>query len=614
MVMTSGSLTATYPTPAPSVGRSFLDRVAASADRDALRGPLAGGGWRTWTWRQMDTEVRELAAGLVSLGVGLEDRVGIASSTRAEWVLADLAVMCAGAATTTVYPTTQPEEIAYILSDADVGVLFAENPTQLAKVTEERANIPDLTTVVLIDGTADAEGVLTWDQLREMGRALLERTPDVIDERVAATGPDSLATLIYTSGTTGRPKGVELTHRCWTYEGAAIEKLGILVPDDTQFLWLPLAHSFGKVLLSAQLQIGFLTVVDGRVDQIVANLGEIKPTFMAAVPRIFEKVHAGVLRQGTAEGGPKAKIFEWAMGVAAKVAADRRAGRRSGPLTMAQYAVADRLVYAKIKARLGGRIRYLVSGSAALAVELGEWFDSVGIVILEGYGLTETSAATCLNLPNKVGLGTVGPPFSGTEAMIAKDGEILLRGPGVMRGYRNRPEQTAEVLLPDGWFATGDIGEIDDQGRVKITDRKKDLVKTSGGKYIAPGAIEAQFKALCSLAGNVLVMAHNRNFATAVVTLDPDALDAYVAAHRMPSADPAVLAHDPKIRAEVQKAVDELNARLNRWETIKDFRILSRDFTVDDGELTPSLKVKRKVVEDRNADLIDSMYEKKSDH
>jgi long-chain acyl-CoA synthetase len=606
---TSGSLTASYPTPAVSVGRSFLDRIAATPARPAFQFPRAGGGWSTLTWAQTGDDVKRMAAGLIAIGVGLEDRVGIACSTRVEWILADLAVMCAGGATTTVYPTTQPEDVAYILGDSGVKVLIAEDQTQADKVLTQRDLLPSVERIVLIDGTGDGDFVLSLDQLRAKGEELLGSDPDAITRRVDETGPDGLATLIYTSGTTGRPKGVELTHRCWAYEGAAIESIGILTPDDIQYLWLPLAHSFGKVLLSAQLQIGFVTAVDGRVDQIVVNLGEVQPTFMAGVPRIFEKVYTRVQATATEGGGAKAKIFEWAFGVGQRVRGGMREGKAPSAIDKARYAIADRLVFSKVKERMGGRIRYFVSGSAALNKDIAEWFDAAGLTILEGYGLTETSAATCLVRPERVRFGTVGEPFPGTEIKIAEDGEILVRGPGVMRGYHNLPEQTAEVLLGDGWFATGDVGEIDDAGRVRITDRKKDLVKTSGGKYIAPGAIEAQFKAICGLASNMIVHVEGRNFATALVTLDPEELKTFAAARGLPE-DYATASQSPEVRAEIQSAVDELNGHLNRWETIKDFRILDRDLTVEDGYLTPSLKLKRKAVETHYKDVLETMYGK----
>jgi len=428
-----------------------------------------------------------------------------------------------------------------------------------------------------------------------------------IERRSALAGMDDLATIIYTSGTTGRPKGVELTHANWTYEGAGAQAIELVNKDQLHFLWLPLSHSFGKVLLAAQMQIGFTTAVDGRVDKIVDNLAEIRPHLMAGAPRIFEKVYARVVSSTEAEGGAKAKIFGWAIGVGKQVAEHKAAGT-SVPFTLsAQHSVAERLVFSKVKERMGGRIETFISGSAALSKDVASWFEAVGLPILEGYGLTETSAGTCVNRNGSVRVGTVGKPFPGTEVKIAEDGEILIRGGGVMRGYYNLPEQTAEVLIGDGWFATGDIGEIDDDGNVKITDRKKDLIKTSGGKYIAPSLIEARFKALCPLLGNVLVHANGRNYATAIVTLDPD-VTAGFAEHHGITGGPESWPSDPTVEKSVRDAMTELNAGLNRWETIKDVRILPHDLTVEEGELTPSLKIKRKVVETKYADLLQSMY------
>ena len=290
-----------------------------------------------------------------------------------------------------------------------------------------------------------------------------------------------------------------------------------------------------------------------------------------------------------------------------KVASRKAAGQGVPPLLAAQHKLADTLVFSKVKERMGGRMEYFVSGSAALSKDVAEWFGAVGLPILEGYGMTETSAATCVNRPGRNAVGTVGAPLPGTEVKIADDGEILVRGPGTMRGYHNLPEQTAEMLLADGWLATGDIGTVDDEGRVRITDRKKDLIKTSGGKYIAPSLIESRLKGLCPLLGNVLVHADGRNYATAIVTLDPDVMAGWAEAEQL-AGGPEEWTQDPKVQAEVRAAVTQLNADLNRWETIKDFRILPRDLTVDDGELTPSLKIKRKVVETQWAETLESMY------
>jgi long-chain acyl-CoA synthetase len=589
-----------------SVGRMFLDRVAATPSREAYRYP-SDGGWTSLTWEQTRDRVWDIAAGLLALGVEAEQRVAIASSTRIEWVLADLAIMCAGAATTTVYPTTTPDDVSYILSDSGSRVVFAEDQTQVDKVLEHRADLPDLTAIVVFDGSGDGDLVLSLAELEERGRALLAERPTAVDDAVAAVGPEDLATLIYTSGTTGRPKGVRLVHDNWTYEAAAVDMLDLLTPDDVQYLWLPLSHSFGKVLEVLQLRIGFATAIDGNLDRIVDNLGVVKPTFMAGAPRIFEKVRARVMTNVAAEGGIKAKIFGWAFGVGHKVSQLRQQGQEPGGLLARQYALADKLVFHKIRDRLGGRVRFFVSGSAALSREVAEWFHAAGMTILEGYGLTETSAFTAVNLPADTRFGTVGPPAPGTEVKIAADGEVLLKGPGVMRGYHNNPEQTAEVLSDDGWIQTGDIGELD-RGYIRITDRKKDLIKTSGGKYVAPQKVEGIFKAVSPYASQIVVHGDGRNYCTALITLDPDAMAAWAEQNDMAGTPYEQLVRSPQVRELVQGHVDELNSRLERWETIKKFEILAEDLTVEDGDLTPSLKVKRKAVEKKYADVLDRMY------
>ncbi len=606
-VSSSGTTSAGVTPAATSFGRLLLDRVAATPNAEAFRYP-SGPGWAQLSWGETGERVTRLAAGLLALGLQTEDRVAIACSTRVEWILADFAVMCAGGAVTTVYPTTLDEEVAFIVSDSGSRFVVAEDETQLAKLRERRDQIKAVEKVIVVDGPlsdGDGDWVMTLGALEDLGRQYLGENASAVADSVAASRPEHIATLIYTSGTTGRPKGVQLTHANWLYEGVAVDSVEILRPDDVQYLWLPLAHSFGKMLLAVQCQVGFASAVDGRVDKIVENLAAVRPTFMAGVPRIFEKVYGRVVAMAEEEGGAKLKIFNWAFAVGGRVAEAHAVGREPGVLLKAQYSVADRLVFSRIKERMGGRIRYLASGSAALSPDVARWFDAAGLAILEGYGLTETSAATTLNLPGRVGFGTVGQPFPGTEIRIADDGEIMVRGGGVMRGYHNLAEQTAEVLPGDGWFATGDVGELDAEGRVRITDRKKDLLKTSGGKYIAPQHIESEFKAICPIASQMIVTA--RNFAAALVTLDVDGATQW-AKHKGIEGDFAALTKDPQTLAYVQQCVDELNGRLNRWESIKQFRILDRDLSVDEGELTPSLKVKRAVVEAKFSGLIESMY------
>ncbi len=611
----------------PSVATLFLERVAATPEGEAYRYPVppaSGQGpddWKSLTWAEAAQRVYATAAGLIELGVAPEERVALASSTRVEWILADLGVLCSGAATTTVYPSTNADETAYILADSGSRIMIAEDAAQLAKARECRADLPDLAHVIVIQeaDAVPAEGdpedwVLSLAELEKRGAAYLEKHPSCVKERVAALRADQLATLIYTSGTTGRPKGVRLPHDCWAYMARAIQATGLVNEDDVQYLWLPLAHVFGKVLTAGQISQGHVIAVDGRVDKIIENLPVVRPTYMAAVPRIFEKVYNGVAAKAREGGAAKYKIFQWAAGVAreyAKVSQEnfRRTGTASVPFGLAaKHKVADALVYAKLREAFGGRLRAAVSGSAALAPEIGYFFAGAGIHILEGYGLTESSAASFVNPGEAYRTGTVGKPLPGTEVRIAEDGEILLRGPGIMQGYHGLPEKTAEVLESDGWFHTGDIGELSADGYLRITDRKKDLIKTSGGKYIAPAEVEGQFKAVCPFVSNVLVHGANRNFCTALIALDEPTILTWAKEHGLAGKDYAAVVATEQVRALIDGYVERVNEGLQRWQQIRKFRILPRDLDIEHGEVTPSLKVKRPVVERTFKDLLDDMY------
>jgi long-chain acyl-CoA synthetase len=600
--MTESSILASR---APSVGAMLVRQEAASGPREALR-HREGDRWLSLSWTDTRDRVFELAAGLLALGLRLEDRVAIASGTRLEWILADLAVMCAGGATTTVYPSTQHEDVSYILRDSEARFVVAENEEQVRKVLDHLADLPGLEVVVQVDGLVEHERVIGWAALVQQGRQHLAEHPDAVTDAIAAIGPEHLATLIYTSGTTGRPKGVRLGQDNWTYLGAALEEYDIIERDDLQYLWLPLSHVFGKVLIAVQLQIGFATAVDGEIERIVENLGVVQPTFMAGAPRIFEKVRARVMT--AASSGAKAKIFGWAFGVGRRTVPIRLQGGKPHGLLALQYAVADRLVFSKIKARMGGRIKFFVSGSAALNREVQEWFYAAGLLVLEGYGLTETGAATCVNNPRAVRFGTVGPPVPGTEVRIADDGEVLIRGGAVMRGYHHLPEATAEVLH-DGWFATGDIGELDDHGYLRITDRKKDLIKTSGGKYVAPQKVEGTLKAASPYISQVLVHGEGRKYISALVTLDPEAIAGWAEEQGLSEREPADLAGSAQVRELVESHLAAANRRLERWETVKRFEILPGELSVDEGEITPSQKIRRKAVEQKYRHLLDQMYD-----
>ncbi|MFD3809513.1 AMP-dependent synthetase/ligase [Rhodococcus sp. NPDC058639] len=593
---------------APSVAHMFLDRITASPDAEAFRFPMGAEEWIGVTWAQTGERVRLLAAGLIALGIQPEDRVSLASTTRYEWVLADLAVMCAGAATTTVYPTTNAHDVAFIVADSGSRVVIAEDADQVGKLVQHRDELPDVSAVVIVDGHGDGDWVLGYDDLEDLGRTLLAENPNAVSDRIQRIRPDHLATLIYTSGTTGKPKGVRLPHSAWTYEAAAIDAIGLLGPDDLQYLWLPLSHVFGKVLLTLPLQIGFPTAVDGRVDKIVENLAVVHPTFMGAAPRIFEKAHARIESMMEDEGGAKKRIFDWAVGVGLKMSQARQDGRSPGARDKLGYALADRLVFSTVRERFGGRLRFFISGSAPLDPDIGRWFDAVGIPVLEGYGLTETAAASCVNRPDSNRIGTVGRPVPGTEIAVADDGEVLIKGPGVMTGYHNRPDATAESLTEDGWFRTGDIGSIED-GYLKITDRKKDMFKTSQGKYVAPSATAATFKGICRYASEIIVYGEGRPYCVALVGLDPETVTAWAGRNGLDGASFAEISQHEKTRGLISTYIEELNLHLNRWEQVKKFTIIDRELTVESGDLTPSMKLRRKVVVDSFSDSLVGLYD-----
>ncbi|GAA3296031.1 AMP-dependent synthetase/ligase [Dactylosporangium vinaceum] len=597
--------------PYRSIPDMFLHRVATSPDQRALGRPAPDdAGEPIWmTWREVDARARAIAAGLTTLGVRPEDRVGVLSGTRLDWILADLGIMLAGAATTTVYPTTEPEEAVYIVTDSGSKVLFAENPEQAAKL--DGADLPHLTHIVLIDGAprgTEAKPTMTLADLEARGQAAIAAEPGLIDGIVAGIEGDRLATLIYTSGTTGRPKGVELLHAGWIWQGRTQQDTGVLRADDLQYLWLPLSHSFGKTLLCGVIYCGIPTYVDGRVDKLIDNLGKIRPTLMCAAPRVFEKVYNRVVTGAQADGGAKLKIFTWALGVGRKVVAERQAGREPGGALKVQYGIADKLVFSKLRARLGGRMRAMVSGSAPLAPEIATFFFAAGLPILEGYGLTETSAGSFVNRENHAKIGTVGQALGDLEVKLDTDGEVLLRGTPVMRGYHNLPDETAAAFTEDHWFRTGDIGELDANGFLRITDRKKDLIKTSGGKYVAPSHIEGLFKSVCPYTSQAIVVGQARNYVTMLVTLDPDAIKGWADGTPLAGRSYAEIAGSQEAQELVGGYVQELNGKLNRWEQIKKFTILPRDLSIEDGELTPSLKVKRRAVEKSFSADIDSMY------
>lgn len=595
---------------ATSVGDMFRKRVAETPDVLAFMEPDRATGPNTWTnytWAETREHVDALAAGLLARGLKHEERVGIISSTRLEWILLDLAIACAAGATTTVYPNTAAGDVSYILQDSGSVVVIAENAIQLAKVTGDKDLEDSVHTIVVLDavGVQESDRVISYASLKQLGREALDTTPELVDDAIASTHHDSLSTLIYTSGTTGQPKGVRLNHSSWVYEAAGTKYWDLLSPDDLQYLWLPLSHVFGKALLAVQLAYGFASAVDGRIERIVAGLGEVKPTFMCGAPRIFEKVRAAVLTGNT---GLKAKIARWAFAVGAETRPYRLEGRDLPKLLGIKYGIADKLVFSKLKDKLGGRIRFLISGSAKLSAQVQQWFYSAGILVVEGYGTTETSAIAFLNLPTEPKFGTVGKALPGIEAKLDDDGEVLIRGPIVTPGYHNLPELTEEVLV-DGWYHTGDIGQFDAEGNLTITDRKKDLFKTSGGKYVAPQKVEGAITANIPYVSQAVAVGDGRKYCAALLTLDPPLLEKWAAKRSMSHLTYAELTQLPEIRDSISRQVEKANARLERWETVKRFAILDHELTVDNEGVTPNMKIRRSIVAKTYADLVESLYD-----
>ncbi len=554
----------------------FLSQAAARGDAAALRSKREGT-WCPVSWREWERRARAVAARLVEAGVERGDRVAVFGSTREEWMVADLAVMMAGAVTVPVYPSLIGEQAAYILEDSGARALVAEDASYVKRIADHDPRV-----VERLARVWHFDALPTDDPPPSLAK--------LVDERIAAVAAGDLATIVYTSGTTGPPKGVMLTHANIVSQTRALDGILSLTPEDEQLLFLPMAHIFGRVLVLMSYRKGYSTAIAESLLKALDNAAEVNPTFMGCVPRLYEKVYAVANEKAAAAGGTKEKIFRWATG--------RGRGGFTGWL-------ADRLVLSKIRARFGTRLRFAISGGAPLAKELGEWFERAGLLVLEVYGLTETTGATNMNTIEGHRFGTVGPVVPGVEVRIAGDGEILARGDTVMRGYWNKEADTREVIDADGWFHTGDIGEVDPDGALRITDRKKDIIVTAGGKNVAPQNIESLLKQ-SGWISQAMVYGDRRPYLVALLTLNADTTARFAKEKSRP--DASKLTDDEELLAEVQAAIDAVNGRLSSFETVKKFAILPGDFTVDGGELTPTLKVKRKVVIERHRAIIDSLY------
>ena len=581
-----------------SINTILTDRVARSGDEALIeRRDTPDGPWTTVTARQFEDEVLAVARGLVARGIEAGDRVAIMSRTRYEWTLIDFAIWAAGAVAVPVYETSSAEQVQWILSDADVRLIIVESGAHAETVRRVRSHLPTLADILVIDDDA----VLG---LRKAGTNL---SAGIVAERRDAVRRDDLATIIYTSGSTGRPKGVELTHGNFAHlaMNAAVGIPELLRAENARtLLFLPLAHVFARYIEVATIAGQAVLGHAPDIKNLVHDLGTFRPTYLLAVPRVFEKVYNSAEQK--ASSGLKARIFAWS----ARVAEDysRALDTPSGPdrALRTKHAIADRLVFSKLKATMGGQLKWAVSGGAPLGDRLGHFFRGSCVTILEGYGLTETTAPTSVNLPNRTVIGSVGPAFFGTDIAIAADGEVLLRGPHLFRGYRNQPKLTAETFI-DGWFRTGDLGGIDEHGHLHITGRKKEIIVTAGGKNVAPAVLEDRMRAH-PIVSQVVVVGDQRPFIGALVTLDAEMLPGWCAANGLPRLSVDEARVHPKVLAELDKVVAHANEAVSKAESIRKITVLDIDFTEANGYLTPSIKVKRAKVLTDFAATIDALY------
>jgi long-chain acyl-CoA synthetase len=590
-----------------TIGDIFFHSVDRHRRPDHLR-VKKGGAWQDISSDEYRRAVEEVSMGLRGIGIERGDRVAILAENRPEWAYTDLAVLTAGAVDVPIYSTLTAAQILYILNDSGAKAIVVSNAEQAAKVAAVRAQATALAHVVVMD--PPVTGALSLDEIRRTGQAALGGDPEAVRRRAAAVAPEDLATIIYTSGTTGEPKGVMLTHDNLVFNAhAALEVVADMGGADSCLSFLPLCHVFERLAGHyLMLKHGCTVAYAENLEQVAANLLEVRPSVLLAVPRFYEKVRARVLEKVAVAPAWRQRLFRWAMGVGQAALPYRLRRESPGGALGLKLWIADALVFSKIRAGTGGRLRLIVSGGAALPREIATFFAIAGLPIQEGYGLTETSPVIAANRPRSVRIGTVGPPLEGVEVRIADDGEILTRSRSVMKGYYGQLEATAEAIDRDGWFHTGDIGQLDADGYLAITDRKKDLIVTSGGKKIAPQPIENVIKTN-PLVAEIVIVGNRRNFAAALVVPRFQALEAWARGQGLAFADRAGLLKAPEVKAHYERLVDEMTPHLAPFEKIKKVALLPVEFSLEAGDLTPTLKVKRQVVEERYREVIDRLYE-----
>ena len=596
------------PRPAPgTLNQLFFEAVSKFNRPDALQFKRDGV-YHPISHTEVADRVRHAARGLSSLGVRRGDRVGILSENRPEWAIADFACLTVGLTDVPIYPTLPADQIAYMLKDSGVVAVFVSNKGQAEKIREIRTQLPALKTVIGFDEIPGLTNMSMAELEKRGSQGENRESIATYREDALSVKPDDLATIIYTSGTTGEPKGVMLTHDNIYSNVEASRKAIPFDGRDTGLSFLPLSHIFermaGHYLMFAT---GTSIAYAESIDTVPTNLQEVRPTLVLSVPRLYEKMYARVLENALMGGFLKKKIFFWARGVAERWANEKLAGREPGALLAKQYAIAQKLVFSKLKARTGGRLRYFVSGGAPLAPDINKFFFAAGLVILEGYGLTETSPVIAVNTPENFRIGTVGKLVDGAEVKIASDGEILTRGPNVMKGYYNKPDATREAIEPDGWFHTGDIGELN-SGFLAITDRKKDIIVTAGGKKVAPQPLENKVKTNKYVAQAVMI-GDKRKFPAMLIVPNFDQLERWAARNNIIWTDRAQLLRMPTIQAKIEKEVNKELEGAAHFEMPKKVGLLEHDFSIEAGELTPTQKVKRKAIDKHYKALIDSLYE-----
>ena len=560
-----------------------------------------GEAWVSRSFSEVVEIVRPLALGLSELGIEKGDRVSILGNTRPEWTYYDFAALSIGATVVPIYQTNSPEECRYVLENSDSKVVIVEDAEQLAKVREVRDRLPLLEHIVLMTGSS--EEAISTEELAAKGAAI---DASRWESLYSAVAPTDICTFIYTSGTTGPPKGCVISHGNYRAMLDMVHATSSIEGEDVTYLYLPLAHSFALLIQLGSFDLG-ATIAYWERDplKIMPNLAELKPTYFPSVPRIFEKIYTAANSGIEKEGGAKKAIFNWAIGVGAKMRETERSGRKPGFLLSRSYAFADKQVLSKIRGLFGGNLRLAVSGAAPINPEILRFFDAAGVLVLEGWGMTETSTAATVSTQEDFKVGTIGKPFPGCEIKIAEDGEILVKGPNVFQGYHKNEEATRETIV-DGWLHTGDIGEIDSDGFITITGRKKDIIITAGGKNITPANLEAEIKQH-PLVSQCVVVGDRRPYLVALVTLDPEEAVAYAKEHGLPE-DPAALATNADVRASIEAHLEKINQNFARVEQVKKVAILPNDLSQENGELTPTLKVKRAVVTSKHEQEIEQLY------